>query len=92
MSRPKGRRRLCFCPKCHDFQPQALSSTPLEEVILMADEIEAIKLHDFDGLDQNQAAESMEISQSTFARILASGQRKMAEAVCMGKAIKIQAK
>ena len=89
MSRPKRRRRLCFCPKCYNFKPEN-PSPQIGDVGILADEIEAIKLHDFDGLDQIKAASEMEISQSTFARILASGRKKMAEAVCMGKAIKIQ--
>jgi predicted DNA-binding protein (UPF0251 family) len=89
MGRPKKRRRLCFCPKCPYFEPQTSSSTSFEEIGLLAEEIEAIKLHDFDDLDQNEAAESMEISQSTFARILASAHKKLAEAICSGKAIKI---
>ena len=42
----------------------------LEEVVLEKDELEALKLHDVDELDQTAAAEKMGISQPTFARTL----------------------
>jgi len=61
----------------------------LEETVLQADEVEAIKLYEVDGLDQNQAAESMGISQPTFARILGNGHKKIAEAIIKGQAIRI---
>jgi uncharacterized protein len=62
----------------------------LEEILLSRDELEAIKLKDFDGLDQIVAAERMEISQSTFQRILTSARKKMAETVVTGKALTIE--
>lgn len=64
----------------------------LEEVVLEADELEALKLHDVDGLEQTKAAEKMEISQSTFARVLDSAYKKVAEAIVGGKAIRIEDK
>jgi len=62
----------------------------LEEVVLRADELEALKLYEVDCLEQTQAAEKMKISQPTFARILGSGQKKVAEAIIKGKAIRIE--
>jgi len=62
----------------------------LEEVALEADELEALKLHDFDSLDQKSAAKQMEISQSTFARVLNSAHKKVASAIIEGKAIRIE--
>jgi predicted DNA-binding protein (UPF0251 family) len=62
----------------------------LEEVVLEADELEALKLHDFDGLGQIEAAKKMEISQSTFARVLDSAYKKIAEAIVEGKAVRIE--
>ena len=61
----------------------------LEEVELLPDELEAIKLHDVDGLDQIQAAKKMNVSQPTFGRILDKAYKKIAEAIVKGKAIKI---
>jgi len=62
----------------------------LEEVILEYDELEALKLHDIDGLEQIEAAKKMKISQSTFARILDKAYKKLAEGIVNGKAIKIE--
>ena len=64
----------------------------LEEVVLRADELEALKLYDVDGLEQTKAAEKMKISQPTFARILDSANKKIAEALVKGKAIRIETK
>jgi predicted DNA-binding protein (UPF0251 family) len=61
----------------------------LEEVVILHDEIEALKLHDVDGLEQIEAAKSMGISQSTFARILDKVYKKLADGIINGKAIKI---
>ena len=53
-------------------------------------ELEAIKLHDLDGLDQTQAALKMGVSQPTFARILDKAYKAIAEALIKGKAIRIE--
>ena len=64
----------------------------LEEVVISSDELEALKLYEVDGLEQVKAAEKMKISQPTFARILASTNKKIAEAIIHGKAIRIEKK
>ena len=61
----------------------------LEEIILTREEMEAIKLKDFDGLEQIEAAKKMNTSQSTFQRILTSARIKIADAIVKGKALKI---
>ena len=62
----------------------------LEEVVLAKEEMEAIKLKDFDGLEQTEAAEKMKTSQSTYQRILSSARAKIAEAIVKGKALRIE--
>jgi len=62
----------------------------LDEVILTKEEMEAVKLKDFDGLEQTEAAEKMNTSQSTFQRILSSARIKIAEAIVGGKALRIE--
>jgi len=64
--------------------------TELEETILTKEEMEAVKLKDFDGLEQTEASEKMNTSQSTFQRILSSSRVKIAEAIVRGKALKIE--
>lgn len=60
-----------------------------EVVNVNVDELEAIRLMDLEGLDQEKAAFQMEISRGTFQRILYSGRKKIAEALCGGKGIVI---
>lgn len=90
MPRPKIRRCLQFNPQVYYFKPRGIPLRMLEEVVLEADEIEALKLHDIDGLEQIDAAKKMKISQPTFARVLDSAYKKIAEALIRGKAIRIE--
>jgi len=64
----------------------------LKEVALLPDELEALKLYEVDGLEQIKAAQKMKISQPTFARTLESAQKKVAQAIIKGKAIRIEQK
>ena len=90
MPRPRIPRCVRFNPDVYYFKPQGIPLRMLEEVALRADELEALKLYDVDGLEQIKAAEKMKISQPTFARILDSAYKKIADALIKGKAIKIE--
>ena len=92
MPRPKIPRCVRFNPDVYYFKPQGIPLRMLEEVVLRADELEALKLYDVDGLEQTKAAEEMKISQPTFARILDCAYKKIADALVKGKAIRIEAK
>jgi len=89
MTRPK-KPRFCRCKPCaYYFKPRGIPLRHLEEVVLGSDEVEALKLHDVDGLDQIEAAKKMKVSQPTFGRILDSVYKKIADAIISGKAIQI---
>jgi len=62
----------------------------LEEVVLTVDEFEAIRLKDVDGLEQEQSAQRMNISQPTFHRLYLEARRKIADVIVNGKALKIE--
>jgi len=89
MTRPKKDRCLKFNPEVLYFKPRGIPLSTLEEEELFHDELEALKLHDVDGLDQIKAAKKMKISQPTFGRILDKAYKKIAVAIIKGKAIKI---
>jgi uncharacterized protein len=89
MVRPIKPRFLRGNPRISYFKPQGMPLRNLEEVILGADEFEAIKLHDSDNLNQTDAAKKMQISQPTFARILNRAYKKIAQALVEGYAIRI---
>ena len=90
MVRPIKRRFLEAAPRFFYFKPQGIPLRELQEVVLKADEFEAIKLHDNDNLNQTVSAKKMQISQPTFARILNRAYKKIAEAFVLGKAIRIE--
>ena len=90
MPRPKIPRHLRFKPDTYYFKPRGIPLRDLKEVVLLPDEIEALKLHDVDGLDQVEAAGKMKISQPTIARTLNKAYRKIAKALIYGKAIRIE--
>ncbi len=89
MTRPIKRRLIRFNPDITYFKPRAVPLRDLEEINLTRDELEAIRLCDFNDLDQHEAAQKMKISQSTLQRILSTAHQKTAEALIKGKAIKI---
>jgi predicted DNA-binding protein (UPF0251 family) len=62
----------------------------LQETRISVEEAEAIRLKDLEGLEQEECAQKMNISRSTFARILLSARQKTAEALLNGKAIRIE--
>ncbi len=90
MARPRLFRRVRFNPNVTYFKPRGIPLRELEEVILHVDEYEAVRLKDLEGLEQEEAAKKMKISQPTFNRLLASARKKVSKALVEGKAIKIE--
>lgn len=90
MPRPRMKRRICCCQKVNYYKPAGIPSDSLEEIIIRADEIEAIRLCDAESLGQEEAAKKMNVSQPTFSRILGSARHKIAKAIIEGKAIRIE--
>ena len=54
------------------------------------DEYEAVRLKDLEGLEQEDCAKKMNISQPTFHRLVLSARKKIADAIINGKAIRIE--
>lgn len=90
MARPPKWRRVEFLPDITYFKPIGVSLKFLDEVILNVEELEAIRLKDVEGLEQEECAQHMEISRPTFVRVLNSARSKVAEALIQGKAIRIE--
>ncbi|PIQ92793.1 MAG: hypothetical protein COV69_01260 [Parcubacteria group bacterium CG11_big_fil_rev_8_21_14_0_20_39_14] len=92
MARPYKPRIIKFNPNVTYFKPRAVPLSKLEEVYLSVDELESIRLHDLNDCNQTNCAQKMEISPSTFQRILTFANKKIAQALTEGKAIKISKK
>ena len=72
------------------YKPAGIPARTLEWIILSLDEFETIRLLDYQGLDQEKAAELMSVSRPTITRIYASARKKIATALAEGKAISIE--
>jgi predicted DNA-binding protein (UPF0251 family) len=90
MGRPQLWRRVSFVPPITYFKPAGIPLVNLQEVHLLVEEAEAIRLKDLEGLEQEEGAQKMNISRSTFSRILDSARQKIADALLNGKAIRIE--
>lgn len=87
--RPIKYRIVRLDPKINLFSPRGKPGRP-DETNLSMDEFEAIRLADFLGMGQKEAAKSMNISQQTFSRILRKARQRVADCLVTGKIIKIQ--
>jgi predicted DNA-binding protein (UPF0251 family) len=72
------------------FKPAGVRMRELDDSVISVDEYEAIRLKDLEGLEQEEAAQKMNISQPTLHRLLLSARKKITDAIVNGKAIKIQ--
>lgn len=90
MPRPIKDRRVAFLPEVTYFKPAGIPLRVLEESRLSIEEVEAIRLKDFDGLEQEECAEKMNISRQTFQRVLGAARRNIADALFNGKAIRVE--
>ncbi|MFA5089397.1 MAG: DUF134 domain-containing protein [Candidatus Omnitrophota bacterium] len=87
--RPKKYRLVKLDPRISQFSPRGKPGRP-DEIDLNMDQFEALRLADFMGLTQKEAAKSMHISQQTFSRILKRAHKNIADAIVHGKVIRIQ--
>ncbi len=86
--RPKCRWVEALPGETH-FKPTGRRLRDLEEVTLTVDELEALRLKDLEGLSQHQCAERMNVSQSTFQRLLTGARFSLTTAIVAGKALRI---
>lgn len=87
MARPRCCRQITGLPACRMFVPQG--GNDQEAVVLAADEFEALRLADAEGLYQEEAARRMGVSRQTFGRIVEAARRKVAQALVAGHPLRI---
>jgi predicted DNA-binding protein (UPF0251 family) len=90
MPRPRKLRFVQGRPTVDAFIPNRMPPWGREEAILSLEGLEAIKLNDFQCLDQETAARMMNVSRQTFGRILAEARAIVADALVMGKILRIE--
>jgi len=74
------------------FKPCGVKRSELEKIYLLEDEMEAIRLADYEGLYQQECAQRMGISRTTFSRLIESARKKIADAFVNTKALNIKLK
>jgi len=75
MVRPRKYRLVALKPRVTFFSPSGVSPPQLKETVLTVEELEAIRLKDHEGQEQNTCADRM---------------GKVADSLVNGKAIRIQ--
>lgn len=90
MSRPKQCRKIVSPPLMAGFKPFGVPQSFVEKVVLQYDEYEAIRLLDYNGMLQEQAAEQMNVSRPTLTRIYENARKIIAKAFVEGKMIVIE--
>ncbi|MBI9084004.1 MAG: DUF134 domain-containing protein [Desulfobacterales bacterium] len=87
MPRPKKPRFVSGYPMTRSFVPEG--EVPSGEIRLTLEEMEAVRLTDFEGLDQAAAADLMGVSRQTYGRVLGRARQLVAEALVTGKALRV---
>ena len=89
MARPEKERLVFKPPLFTEFKPIGIVRKEVMEIQLSLDEYEALRLADHLGLSHEEAAEEMEISRSTFSRLIEKTRSKIADFIISGKVLTI---
>ncbi len=90
MPRKPKSRKVAQLPHQTYFKPAGIPLRHLQEEVIRVEELEAIRLKDLVGLEQEVCAKQMGISRATFFRIINSARSALARALIEGKAIRIE--
>lgn len=90
MPRPKNNRIVFEPPLFTEFKPARIAAKNLSRNSLSLDEYESVRLADLAGLSHEEAADEMEISRSTFSRLVARARLKITDALVNGKMLVIE--
>lgn len=90
MPRPRIPKWVGCHPVASFYKPGGIPMRALEQVTITLEEFEAMRLSDYEGLYQEDAAKEMNVSRQTFGRLLQEAHRKVAEAMLYGKALMIE--
>ncbi len=90
MARPIKLRKIDYIPTVQYFVPSEKMLDQMDLNILKLEELEAVRLKDLEGLEQDECAERMEVSRPTFQRILLIARKKITDSLINGKGIHIE--
>jgi len=72
------------------FSPIGINKIDTEVVNIKLDEFEALRLCDYEGLSQIEAAEDMHVSRATVQRLLISARKKVVDVILHNKILEIK--
>lgn len=90
MARPQYNRIVHEPPLFPEFKPIGVRVQDLKQIVLTLDEFEAFRLADQMGLSHAMAADEMEISRSTFSRLIEKARKKIADFIIDGRLLTIE--
>lgn len=88
--RPRCMRNVSKIPEADYFKPGGIPLVDLEAARVSIEELEAIRLVDFSGLEHEEVAQKMNVSRKTLWMDLKSARKKVDDALINGKAIEIK--
>jgi predicted DNA-binding protein (UPF0251 family) len=90
MPRPLKQRRCQQYNGDTLYKPRSIPMTELDVISLDLSELEAMRLCDLDGLDQEEAGRRMGVSRGTVQRMLKQGRAAVVEALLTSQALLIK--
>lgn len=92
MSRPPKLRRVCELPENLSYGPLEPSESHEDTgtIIMTIVEYECMRLMDYEGMNQTEAAEAMGVARSSVQRTYESLRKKIARCLVEGKRLRIE--
>ena len=90
MPRPRKQRICRQYEGDRVFKPRSIPMSRLDTLRLEVDELEAMRLCDLEGLDQESAGERMTVSRGTVQRLLKRGRANLVRALVTSAALVIE--
>ena len=88
--RHRGQRWISEIPDINYFRPFGVPPQEMNTIYLTLEELEAVRLVDLEGMNQEEAAVTMGVSRKTLWNDLKSARKKIATALIHGYAIRIE--
>ncbi len=89
MARPVKQRKILAPHSDVRFFPVGNSNPDTDSLLFLAEEFEAIKLIDYEGLDHSKAAKLMKVSRPTFTRIYKRARIKLSTSLVEKRTLKL---
>ncbi|HAK05325.1 MAG TPA: hypothetical protein DCM23_01305 [Firmicutes bacterium] len=90
MPRPMRLRRVCCPPPSDRFGPLNRGVDKKTPITMLVDEFETVRLLDYEGLTQEEAAKVMNITRTTVTSIYESARKKLATALIESISLEIK--